>query len=121
MNDDRSGTDALRDAVETVAADLERSGQPARSASPTNRTRWWVPAVAAAAVVLAATGLWLRSPDAVPEVEILELRIHGVEVQPVIVDDRAPETVVVMPASVWTTERRLSPVIDLVEVLGEKR
>lgn len=119
MTEERIGVDALRDAVETVATDLERRGTSAPVGRGPGGRRWMPSAIAAAAVVIAATVAWWMAPHATPEVEILELRIRGVAVQPVIVNDRAPETVVIMPSSVWAAERRLSPVFDIVEVLGE--
>ncbi len=98
MNEERRGIETLRESIETVASDLERNVE-ARPAPRHGRATLWAGLAAAAAIAAIAAGLWLNRPNPTPEVEILELKIRGRAVQAVVVDDRAPGTLVVMPDS----------------------
>ena len=92
MSEDRIGIDALRDAVETVATEIESRRTPARSSRP--RPAWLA---AAAALVLVALGWWILRPVRSPEVEVVGMKIRGQAVPTRIVEGAAPGTILVMP------------------------
>jgi len=98
MNEDRSGIDKLRTAIEDVATGIENRG----TERPRTRRGWALGVAMAAAVVLIALliGTWTLRPS--PEVEssevkVLVLKINGRDVRARIVDDTAPATIIVMP------------------------
>ena len=101
MNEDRSGIDSLRAAIDDVAKQIEQ-GDAAR---PRTRRVWPLGFAAAAAVVLIALligtrGMWTTRPPAETEsseVTVLVLKINGRDVRARIVDDSAPATIIVMP------------------------
>jgi hypothetical protein len=101
MNQDRSGIDSLRAAIDDVATQIEQ-GEPAR---PRTRRAWSLGFAAAAAVILIALligtwGTWTLRPPAeteTSEVKVLVLKINGRDVRARIVEDSAPATIIVMP------------------------
>ncbi len=98
MNEDRSGIDSLRRAIDEVATQIEQREE----IRPRPRRIWPFGLAAAAAVALIALliGTWtLRpSPETEPsEVKVLVLKINGRDVRARIVDDSAPATIIVMP------------------------
>jgi len=94
-NEDRHGIDGLRSAIEDVAADIEARQENAPARGP----RWGLRvAVGVAAVLIALLiGSWWIVPPRSSEVEVLVLKIHGRDVRARIVDDTAPETIIVIP------------------------
>ena len=98
MNEDRSGIDRFRAAIEDVATEIEDRG----TARSHTRHGWPLGVATAAAVVLIALliGTWaLRSSHEAEssEVKVLVLKINGRDVRARIVDDMAPATIIVMP------------------------
>jgi len=98
MNEDRSGIDSLRKAIDEIATQIERRDE----IRPRPRRTWFLGLAAAAAVALIAilVGTWtLRPPpEREPsEVKVLVLKINGRDVRARIVDDTAPATIIVMP------------------------
>ena len=98
MNEDRSGIDRLRAAIDEVATEIEDRG----TARSRTRSGWSLGIAMAAAVVLIAllVGTWAirPSPEAdSPEVTVLVLKINGRDVRARIVDDTAPATIIIMP------------------------
>jgi len=95
MNGDREGIDRLRDAVETVAREIEE-----RAVRKTGRSRGLVWAAAAAVVVLAlAAGLTLLGPNRDPDVEVRVLKVRGHAVRARLVRGETPSTILVVPES----------------------
>jgi di/tricarboxylate transporter len=100
MNEDRSGIEKLRTAIDDVATEIEDRG----TARSRTRHGWALGVAMAAAVVLIALliGTWTLRPSPVAEsseVKVLVLKINGREVRARIVDDSAPATIIVMPQS----------------------
>jgi hypothetical protein len=98
MNEDRSGIDSLREAIDEVATQIERCDE----VRPRPRRAWPLGVAAAAAVALIALliGAWTLRPSAETEpseVKVLVLKINGRDVRARIVDDSAPATIIVMP------------------------
>ena len=101
MNEDRSGIDSLRAAIDEVATQIEQ----AEAARPRTQRAWTLGFAAAAAVILIALligtwGTWTLRPPAETEpseVKVLVLKINGRDVRARIVDDTAPATIIVMP------------------------
>ena len=100
MNDDRTGVDRLRSAIDEVASTL---GPPAERAGRGLRAAAAVAAIGALAIL--ATAVWIargRAPgDAIvsprPGVEVRELRLHGQEVGVRVFDATRAGTIVVTP------------------------
>jgi hypothetical protein len=99
---DSRGVDRLRAAIEEVAGEMEThpSTSSLRS-TPRRPLRFALGAAALLALLL--LGTWWILPRRVAEVEVLELRIHGRDVRAQIVDDKTPDTIVVIPLSHHTT------------------
>lgn len=93
--DDR-GIARLREAVETVASDLERRTRFRAAAAPPRRLVLATLGLAGA-LAIAAVVLWSAFPPARSEVTILEIKIRGRAVNGVVVDDPASGSLVVMP------------------------
>jgi len=102
MNEDRSGIDSLRDAIEDVATQIEQ----VEAARPRPRRAWpigFAPAAVAVALIALLVGTWGTWTPSPPggsessEVNVLVLKINGREVRARIVDDTAPATIIVMP------------------------
>ena len=98
MNEDRSGIDSLREAIDEVATQIEQSEE----IQPRPRRTWPLALAAAAAVALIALliGTWTLRPSPElerSEVKVLVLKINGRDVRARIVDDSAPATIIVMP------------------------
>ena len=97
MSEDRQGIDRLRAAIERVATEIEDrpSGVPARPAGLGMRLAL---GTAAAVLIALLIGSWLWiAPSDGAEVEVLLLKVHGREVRARILDDTAPETIIVIP------------------------
>jgi hypothetical protein len=98
MNEDRSGIDSLRKAIDEVATQIERRDE----IRPRPRRTWFLGHAAESAVALIAnlnaTSTIRPSPEREPsEVKVLVLKINGRDVRARIVDDTAPATIIVMP------------------------
>ena len=121
MSTDRRGIEALRDAIEKVAVDLERDGALQTRLSGSRRTSSMAAAVLAVAATIAAVGaVWLALPRTRPEVEVLQLKIQGRPVRAVVVGDRAPGTVVVLPDERKHTRERSSVAAGFALIMGER-
>lgn len=95
MNGDREGLDALRNAIEDVAAEIETGGR-----QPIMRRHRLAAALAASILLLAAAaGILHVLTSGTPEVEVLELKIHGRPVSARLVEGAAPGTILVVPRS----------------------
>lgn len=121
MSRERSGIDALRDAIETVASDLEtrEAGRVAPSSRSVRSVAAW--ATTAAAIVIAAAGLWIARPAPTPEVEILEMKIRGRSVRAVVIENRAPGTLVIVPGEHRAERDLTTPIAGVAVLLGERR
>ncbi|MCP3977760.1 MAG: hypothetical protein GY716_00320 [bacterium] len=93
MNGEDRGIELLRDSVERVAHEIEQRETPRRTRRPS-----WRVAAAAALLLAGAAAVWLARPEPrAAEVQVLKLTIRGRAVRAAVVEDGAPDTIVVMP------------------------
>ena len=93
MNNKPDAIGVLREAVETVAAEIETGRRPDHLS---RRMLIGTAAAVVASFVLIA-GLLFEFPADNPEVRVMELKIDGRPVEARVMDGKAPATIIVIP------------------------